>query len=45
MVMHDLLRLARSLRCDPADPGQAFRHRLGIGIAVAALILILSFLG
>ncbi|CUH81537.1 hypothetical protein [Tropicibacter naphthalenivorans] len=45
MAMHDLLRLARSLRCDPADPGQAFRHHLGIGIAVAALILILSLLG
>lgn len=45
MAMHDLLRLARALRCDPADPGHAFRHRLGVGIAVAALILILSLLG
>lgn len=45
MAMHDLLRLARFLRCDPADPGQAFRHRLGVGIAIAALILILSLLG
>ena len=45
MAMHDLLRLARALRCAPADPGQAFRHRLGIGIAVAALILIFSLLG
>lgn len=45
MAMHDLLRLARSLRCDPADPGHAFRHRLGVGIAVAALILTLSLLG
>lgn len=47
MAMHDLLRLACSLRCDPADPGQAFRHRLGVGIAIAiaALILILSLLG
>ena len=45
MAMHDLLRLARALRCDPADPGQAFRHRLGVGFAIAALILILSLLG
>ncbi len=45
MAMHDLLRLARSLRCDPSDPGQAFSHRLGVGLAVAALILILSLLG
>ena len=45
MAMHDLLRLARSLRCDPADPGRAFRHRLGVGLAIAALILILSLLG
>jgi len=42
--MNDLLRLARSLRCDPADAGQAFRHRLAVGLVVAALILILSFL-
>ncbi|MFB2595907.1 hypothetical protein ACEYYB_13775 [Paracoccus sp. p4-l81] len=42
--MNDLLRLARSLRCDPADPRRAFTHRLRIGIAVAALILILSHL-
>ena len=42
--MNELLRLARSLRCDPVDPRQAFIHRLRIGIAVAALILILSLL-
>ena len=42
--MNDLLRLARSLRCDPADPRQAFSHRLRIGLVVAALILVLSFL-
>lgn len=42
--MNDLLRLARSLCCDPADPRQAFRHRLAVGLAVAALILILSLL-
>ena len=40
--MHDLLRLARAIRCDAADPVQAFSHRLRIGLLVAALILILS---
>ncbi|WP_296540507.1 hypothetical protein [Rhizorhabdus sp.] len=40
--MNDLIRLARSFRCDPADPRQAFAHRLRIGLAIAALILILS---
>ncbi|SDX69930.1 hypothetical protein [Roseicitreum antarcticum] len=40
--MHELLRLARSIRCDAANPGQAFSHRLRIGVLVAALILILS---
>ncbi|WP_164885889.1 hypothetical protein [Paenirhodobacter populi] len=43
--MHDLPRLARFLRCDPSYPGQAFRHRLVVAIAIAALILILSLLG
>ncbi|SIS75251.1 hypothetical protein [Phaeovulum vinaykumarii] len=42
--MHELLRLARALRCDPADARQAFVHRLRIGLAVASLILILSLL-
>ncbi len=42
--MNELFRLARSLRCAPTDPRQAFRHRLGVGLAVAALILILSLL-
>jgi len=42
--MNDLIRLARSLRCDPAVPRAAFAHRLRIGFAVAALILILSLL-
>jgi hypothetical protein len=41
--MHELLRFARTLRCDGTDPGQAFRHRIAVGLAVAALILILSF--
>jgi hypothetical protein len=36
--MRELLRLAR-LRCDSADPCRRFRHRLRIGLAVAALIL------
>ena len=40
--MNDLLRRARALRCDPGDPGLAFTHRLRIGLAVAALILVLS---
>jgi hypothetical protein len=40
--MHEFLRLARVLRCDAADPAQAFSHRLRIGLLVAALILILS---
>ncbi|MDZ4122820.1 MAG: hypothetical protein U1E02_01390 [Hydrogenophaga sp.] len=43
--MHELLRLARALRCDPVDARQAFAHRLRIGLAVAALILILSLIG
>ena len=38
------LRRARALRCDPGDPGQAFRHRLGVGLAIAVLILVLSLL-
>lgn len=42
--MNEFVRLARSLRCDSADPRQAFTHRLRIGLAVAALILILSLL-
>ena len=40
--MHELLRLARAIRCDAADPAQAISHRLRIGLLVAALILILS---
>jgi len=42
--MNELIRLARALRCEPADPRAAFTHRLRIGLAVAALILILSLL-
>ena len=44
-LMHEILRLARSLRCDPSNPGQAFAHRLRIGLVVAVLILFLSTLG
>ncbi|WP_392664255.1 hypothetical protein [Amaricoccus sp. B4] len=40
--MNEILRFARALRCDPADPRAAFTHRLRIGLAIAALILILS---
>ncbi|WP_256372693.1 hypothetical protein [Roseibium sp. RKSG952] len=42
--MNELIRLARWLRSNPADPGRAFTHRLRIGLAVAALILVLSLL-
>jgi hypothetical protein len=42
--MNELLRLARALRCDPANSWQAFAHRLRVGLMVAALILILSLL-
>ena len=42
--MNELLRLARSIRCDVADPGQAFGHRLRIGLLVAALILAVTLL-
>jgi len=42
--MHDLLRLARILRSDAADPGETFTHRIRIGVIVAALILIFSLL-
>jgi len=43
--MHELLRLARSIRCDTTDPQQTFGHRLRIGLLVAALILFLSLFG
>ena len=42
--MTELLRLARALRSDCEDPGRRFSHRLRVGLAVAVLILILSFL-
>jgi len=40
--MNELIRLARAMRRDAADPGEAFRHRVRIGLIIAALILILS---
>ncbi|ADE85153.1 hypothetical protein [Rhodobacter capsulatus] len=43
--MHELLRRARTIRCDAADPGQAFRHRLRIGVIIAALIFLVSTFG
>jgi hypothetical protein len=42
--MRELLRLAGRLRCDAHDPCRVFRHRLRVGLAVAALILLLSLL-
>ncbi len=42
--MNELLRLARALRCDPADARLAFAHRARVGLFVAALILVLSLL-
>ena len=42
--MRELLRFAARLRCDDADPCRIFRHRLRVGLAVAALILLLSLL-
>lgn len=42
--MSELLRFVRALRCDPADPRRAFAHRMRVGLAVAALILVLSLL-
>ena len=42
--MRELLGLAARLRCRDADPCRVFRHRLRVGLAVAALILLLSLL-
>jgi len=44
MAMHELLRQLRQLRCDTSCPVRAFAHRLRVGLAVAALILVLSVL-
>ena len=40
--MRELLGLAARLRCGDADPCRLFRHRMRVGFAVAALILLLS---
>jgi hypothetical protein len=42
--MHEFLRAIARLRCDDSDPCRAFRHRLRVGLTVAALILLLSLL-
>jgi hypothetical protein len=44
MAMHELLRLIGRLRCSTTDPCKAFRHRLRVGLMVAALILLISIL-
>jgi hypothetical protein len=40
--MREFLGLAARLRCADADPCRIFQHRLRVGLAVAALILLLS---
>ena len=40
--MREFLRLVARLRCDDTDPCRTFRHRLHVGLAVAAFILLLS---
>jgi len=42
--MTELVRVLRGLRRLTGDPRERFAHRLRIGLAVAALILILSLL-
>jgi hypothetical protein len=42
--MPELVRLARLIRCNSADPAHNFAHRLRIGFAVAVLILVVSLL-
>ena len=43
--MHELLRLARAIRCDAADPAQAFSHRLRIGLLATSTAVILAAWG
>jgi hypothetical protein len=43
--MTELVRVLRSLRRLTDNPREAFVHRLAVGLAIAALILILSLLG
>lgn len=42
--MRELIGLAARLRCGDADPCRLFRHRMRVGLAVAALVLLLSLL-
>ena len=42
--MREFFGLATRLRCGDADPCRIFRHRMRVGVAVAALILLLSLL-
>ncbi|WP_275426799.1 hypothetical protein [Roseovarius amoyensis] len=42
--MTELARFLRNLRRDAGDPRETFAHRLRIGLAVAALILLISAL-
>ena len=42
--MTELARVLRGLRRLTDDPRQTFVHRVAVGLMVAALILILSFL-
>lgn len=43
--MNDIIRLIRLVRMDHAAPWPIFHHRIVVGVAVAALILGVSFLG
>ena len=40
--MREFLGFAARLRCGDADPCRVFRHRMRVGLAVAALILLFS---
>jgi hypothetical protein len=42
--MRELFRLVARLRCSTTDPCLALRHRLRVGLVVAALILLISIL-
>ena len=42
--MREFIGLAARLRCGDADPCRVFRHRMRVGLAVAALILLLSLI-
>jgi hypothetical protein len=42
--MNNLIRLVRALCLDPVNAQHAFSHRLRVGLAIAALILVVSLL-